>query len=67
MSDEKTELGKIDPKCWLCGAVVRPIKIIYQPLICEDCKPEYKKRKFVFVRASAAEIEELFPIVERKQ
>jgi hypothetical protein len=49
-----------DPKCWLCAILTIPGKI-YGPNICSVCEPEYKKRKFVFVRASQAELDELFP------
>jgi hypothetical protein len=49
-----------DPKCWLCATVTKPSKI-YGPNICFDCAPAYQERKFFFVRASQAEIDELFP------
>lgn len=48
-----------DPKCWLCAAVKKPGKI-YGPNICLDCLPGYLERKFVFVRPSQKEMEELF-------
>lgn len=54
MAINRAELNKIDPKCWLCGTFVKPIKVEYQPLICEVCKPGYRKRKFVFVRSEYA-------------
>lgn len=57
MNNEQTG----DPKCWLCACVTKPGKV-YSPNICLDCLPEYQKRKFVFVRATQAEIEELFPV-----
>jgi hypothetical protein len=61
---DKIELGKIDPKCWLCATLVTPPKPVqYRPLICSDCLPGYKERKFVFVRASQQELDELFPII----
>lgn len=53
-----------DPKCWECASVVLPNKV-YSPTICSACLPKYKERKFKFVRASQAEIDELFPIVIR--
>jgi hypothetical protein len=60
MTNEETG----DPKCWLCACVKLPGKV-YSPNICLDCLPEYQKRKFVFVRAGEAEIEELFPVVQK--
>lgn len=54
-----------DPKCWLCASVVLPGKV-YAPNICDVCLPKYKERKFVFVRHSQAELDELFPIVIRQ-
>lgn len=53
-----------DPKCWLCATVVLPGKI-YSPNICTACLPEYRERKYTFVRASQAELDELFPIPAR--
>lgn len=55
----KEEISKIDPKCWLCGAVVIPTVLQYQPLICVACLPEYKQRKFVFVRPTQEEMERI--------
>lgn len=52
------ELG--DPKCWICATVKKPDRI-YGPNICDECLPEYKKRKFVWTRWTAKDIEELFP------
>lgn len=53
------DLQRIDCKCWCCGVFTKP-KPIFSPLICESCMPEYKKRTFVFVRASQAELDEIF-------
>lgn len=58
-------MGRADPKCWLCGTLTSPLEN-YQPLICSACLPEYKERKFVFVRASQREIDELFPMKDVK-
>lgn len=55
----RDELSKVDPKCWLCGVVVIPTVLRYQPLICSVCLPEYKQRKFVFTRPSQEEMEEI--------
>lgn len=52
---------RIDPKCWLCSCFVNPKVERYQPLICDDCLPGYKERKFVFVRISQEEQDKLFP------
>lgn len=30
------EISKIDPKCWVCGKLVIPIKVAYNPLRCKD-------------------------------
>lgn len=52
---------RIDCKCWICGVYTKPeIDSVFGPLICLECLPEYKKRKFVFVRASQAELDEIF-------
>lgn len=57
----KSELGKIDPKCWLCGSFVKPLVVRYQPLICEDCRPAYQERKYVWIRWTTEDIAEMFP------
>lgn len=49
-----------DPKCWMCAKVTKPGKT-YSPNICWDCKPAYNEKKFSFVRATQAELDELFP------
>lgn len=32
----RKEIGKIDPKCWLCGVYTKPsgIGVLYKPLLC---------------------------------
>lgn len=50
---------RIDCKCWICGIYKEPDKI-YQPLICVDCLPKYKEQKFVFVRPSQEELDDIF-------
>lgn len=51
--------SRANPMCWLCGAFQQPVSD-YRPLICPDCLPGYKERKFVFARPSQEEMEALF-------
>lgn len=57
---------RIDPKCWLCGRVQQPNKE-YNPLICDTCMPEYRKKKFFWSRPSNEEVERLFGKNERPE